>query len=54
MTTCFGRAWPSSVHELCYKLQRENVYLYINGTYLEAIGIHRNERDLVVNMFSYM
>jgi hypothetical protein len=34
MTTCFGRAWPSSGHKLCYKLQGENVYM--NETYLAA------------------
>jgi hypothetical protein len=51
MTTCFGRAWPPSDHKLCYKLQAENVYLYMNETYLEVVGIHRNQRDLVVNRF---
>jgi hypothetical protein len=54
ITTCFGRARPSSGHKLCYKLQGENVHLYMNGTYLEAVGIHRDQRDLVVNRFLYM
>jgi hypothetical protein len=32
MTICFGRAWPCSGHKLSYKLQGENVYLYMKDT----------------------
>jgi hypothetical protein len=53
MTTCFGQAWPSSGHKVSYKLQGENVYLYMNETYLEVVGIHRDQRDLV-NRFLYI
>jgi hypothetical protein len=51
MTTCFGRAWPSSGHKLSYKLQGENVCLYMKDTCLGTAGIHLNQRDLVVNSF---
>jgi hypothetical protein len=50
----FRPAWPSSGHKVCYKLQGENVYLYMNETYLEVVGIRRNQRDLVGNRFLYI
>jgi hypothetical protein len=37
MTTCFGPAWPSSGHKLRYKQRGENVYLYMNKAYLDAV-----------------